>query len=86
VQDFTNEVLAFKQLSYEEKYYLYADCSFGKKLAVVVYVQYHSCVYREVACEVMFERDADETSVATLVLDALLKVCSTKTCIYWLNF
>lgn len=31
---------------------------------------------RETACEVLFEWDADEVSVATLILDSLIKVSS----------
>jgi hypothetical protein len=31
-------------------------------------------MYRQIACEVMFESDADETSLTTLLLDSLKKV------------
>jgi len=30
--------------------------------------------FSEMACEVLFERDADDTSVATIILDSLIKV------------
>lgn len=33
-------------------------------------------MFRETACEVLFERDADDTSVATIVLESLIKVCN----------
>ena len=36
--------------------------------------QFFVLLSRENACEVLFERDADEMSVATLVLDSILKV------------
>jgi len=31
-------------------------------------------VFSETACEVLFERNADDTSVATIVLESLIKV------------
>jgi len=34
----------------------------------------YSNLYREFACEVLFEQDIDGKSVATLILDALLQV------------
>jgi hypothetical protein len=34
----------------------------------------YSNIYREFACEVLFEQDIDGKSVATLILDALVQV------------
>jgi len=42
--------------------------------SVLVYISLVNVMFSETACEVLFERDADDTSVATIILESLIKV------------
>jgi len=42
--------------------------------SALVYQSLVNVMFSETACEVLFERDADNTSVATIILESLIKV------------